>query len=348
MKNLWLMSAALVALSGSMFADSIWTGAGSTVGFLNNIPTTASFVAGTPAYPDTSTTNSGTPFWNNSSPDNINGSNHVTNVGDVLSGYVTGTNLIGGNASGTVVTAPLQTTENISGQYYAFTSNDTTVAGGDPVTPNTTGTATSMTPSLEFSFVSSATAYNIAMLYAAPSTQNSGAGNLGAPATVFGTYTIGAGNVFDPIVIDGGIAANTTGTPTTLETADTLYANNFVYGFYATVCYAYTGTTCTQSVTYTTGFGNFSTGMSSGNLELGALGWNHFALFELANGEEVLGFTDSPWSPGTQFGTQGIGDFDDAVIALTNSAVPEPGTIAIMGLGLAGLGLLGRRRFAKK
>jgi hypothetical protein len=347
MKKIWLLSAGLVGLSGSMFGDAIWSG---SVGFLNNTPTTATFVATTPAYPDTSTGNTGTPFWNNSSPDSINGSNHITNVGDVLSGYVTGTNLIGGNlvqsgGSALVSGTSGATNFNINGQYFALTNNDATVPGGDPATANTGDASTKMTPTLEFSFLSNATAYSISMLYAAPSTQNSGAGNVGAPATIFGTY-LGSGPTFTPTVIDGAVAANTTGTATNLATNDTLYASSFVYGFYATVCYAWTGSTCTQSVTYTTGAGNFSTGMSAGNAELGALGWNHFAFFELASGEEVLGFTDSPWAPGTTFGTQGLGDYSDAIIAL--SSAPEPGTIAIMGLGLAALGMIGRRRFVKK
>jgi hypothetical protein len=126
-----------------------------------------------------------------------------------------------------------------------------------------------------------------------------------------------------------------------------------VYGFYATVCYNFTGGVCTQSVTYTTGAGNFSTGFTAGAQFLGALGWNHFALFELASGQEVLGFTDTPYALSTN--VQGEGDFQDVVLGLIgnppnnfSSGAPEPGTIAIMGLGLAGLGLIGRRRFAKK
>jgi hypothetical protein len=349
MKRFWILAAGLVALSGSMFADTIWD---LSAGTLNAIPTTATFVATTPAYPDTSAGNTGTPYWNNSSPDNVNGSNHITNVGDVLSGYVTGTDLIGTNlvqsgGSGLVSGTSGATNFNISGQYFAFTGTDSTVPGGNPAMSNG---ATSLTPSLEFSFLSNATAYAISMLYAAPSTQNSGAGNVGAPATIFGTYLL-VGSTFDPTVIDDGIAANTSGTATTLATNDVLYAATTVYGFYATVCYAWTGTTCNQSITYTTGAGNFATGMAAGNPELGALGWNHFAVFELASGEEVLGFTDSPWAPGSTFGTQGLGDYSDAVIGLVGSvgaSAPEPGTIAIMGLGLAGLGLIGRRRFFKK
>jgi PEP-CTERM motif len=348
MKTFWLLSAGLVALSGSMFADSIWSG---SAGSLNNIPTTATFVGTTPAYPDPSAGNTGTPYWNNASPDNINGSNHITNIGDVLSGYVTGTDLIGSNlvqSGGSALVAGTSgaTNFNINGQYFAFTSTDATIPGGDPAMSDG---STKLTPSLEFSFLSNATSYAISMLYAAPSTQNSGVGNVGAPATTFGTYLL-VGNVFTPTVIDSGIAANTSGTATSLATNDTLYGAGTVYGFYATVCYAWTGATCNESITYTTGAGNFSTGMTAGDPELGALGWNHFAVFELASGEEVLGFTDSPWPPGTTFGTQGLGDFSDAVIGLVGpgGSAPEPGTIAIMGLGLAGLGLIGRRRFVKK
>jgi hypothetical protein len=120
-----------------------------------------------------------------------------------------------------------------------------------------------------------------------------------------------------------------------------------VYGFYDTVCYQASAGVCTYSVTYTTGAGNWSTN-ASGNPYLGGLGWNHFALFELADGTEVLGFTDNPWGPGNANSTEGIGDFNDIVVALQPpTSTPEPGTIAVMGLGLAGLGLLGRRRFAK-
>jgi len=363
MKKIWLLTAGLVALSGGMFADSIWSG---SAGSLNNVPTTASFVAATPSFPDSSTTNTQVPFWNNPSPDSINGSNNITNVGDVLSGYVTGTNLIGSNlvqsgGSALVPGASGATNFNINGQYFAYTATDSTAGGGDPVTTNTGDTSTKITPSLEFSFMSTATAYNIAMLYAAPSTLNAGPASSGGPATMFGTYILTSTGcppatfcTFTPTVVDGAVTAKTSGTPTTLYASDTLYGSGTVYGFYATVCYTWNGSGCTGWVTYTTGDGNFSTGMASGNGELGALGWNHFALFELANGEEVLGFTDSPWAPGTLYGTQGIGDFSDAVVGLTppvsfiESGVPEPGTIAVMGLGLAGLGLIGRRRLANQ
>jgi hypothetical protein len=64
-------------------------------------------------------------------------------------------------------------------------------------------------------------------------------------------------------------------------------------------------------------------------------------LFQLASGNYVLGFED-----GNGMFTEGIGDFNDIVVGLV--AVPEPGTIAIMGLGLAALGVLGRRRVARK
>jgi hypothetical protein len=203
---------------------------------------------------------------------------------------------------------------------------------------------------LEFSFMSAATSYNVAVMFA-DSGLDSGTGNSGGPGTVFGYYYgSGAGIALHPL--GAPVNNNPTGTsPQSLATSMVLDGSGAVYGFYATVCYLYTGTTCTGSVTYTTGAGNFTTNIAAGNQYLGALDWNHFAFFQLTNGQQVLGFEDTPFALGSTFDTEGEGDFNDVVISLNglaSTSAPEPGTIAIMGLGLAGLGLIGRRRFARK
>ncbi len=137
----------MAALSGSMMADSIWSG---SVGSYNTIPTTLT----QPTFPSPAvpiSTNTQSPFWNNPSADTVN--NHTANVGAVLLGLATGTNLIGGDLSGGVV----------NGSYFAFNTTDNGSGGGNPIAAVT---GQSATPGLEFSFVSSATAYNIALLFA--------------------------------------------------------------------------------------------------------------------------------------------------------------------------------------
>lgn len=337
MKKLWLISAGLVALSGSMFGDTI--NAPTSTGQLNAVPLTTTFVGLQPGYPNMSTVNNTQPFWNDPSSDSGGAIVHANfaNVGDVLSGYATGTSpLAAANISG----------GNINGSYYGSATGN-----GDPISVTAPGTVAglpgtdSVVPALEFNFLSSQTAMAISLLFA-DSSQDSGP----TTGTTFGTYIVPGGGSIQEYQLGVGIGDTTT--PTAFgNLASNFFNNGTVYGFYATVCYA---SPCdTNSVTYTTGVGNFSTGIPAGSGYLGGLGWNHFAFFELANGDWALGFSDTPWALGTPNSVSGLGDFNDAIFGITGNAAfgssaPEPGTIAIMGLGLAGLGLIGRRRFAKK
>jgi PEP-CTERM motif len=172
-----------------------------------------------------------------------------------------------------------------------------------------------------FNFVRNATSYNIVLLFAS-SGVNTGAAAGPTTGTTFGYFYYGS-----PEIALYNVA--NTATATGLQSFNPTTAGN-VWGFYSKVCYDAVG----DCETYDTlgGFAGNSTG---------GTGWNHFALFQLADGNYVVGFT----------GQNGVfgeyhGDYQDVVVELV--AIPEPGTVAIMGLGLAALGLLGRRRFVKK
>jgi hypothetical protein len=161
-----------------------------------------------------------------------------------------------------------------------------------------------------FSFVS--TSLDNIMLLFADSSLNTGNA---AQGTVFGYYV---GNTFTPIYTPTDTASPTPAAPFDPGTLGTSY------GFYATVCYA-----VNDCETYTTGEGN------SGNVG-GAAAWNHFALFQLASGNYVLGFTAADAMEG-----ESLGDFNDVVVEI--QAIPEPASIAVVGLGLAALAYFGRR-----
>jgi hypothetical protein len=314
---------ALLALGGSATADSIASG---STGSFYAIPSTASFAGNMTPYSGgpVNTANTQIPFWNNPSEDSLY-AGHSANAGDVLAGLATNSNLIGSNLAGATGTLAGDSATQINGSYYAY------AGGSDPV--NTTGNATAETTALAFSFLSEATAYNIAVLFA-DSKQNTG---LAPSATVFGYYTGSVDGSLNLTPLDGAAASDTTGSPVTLATDDTLEPDGSVYGFYVTVCYHVTGNVCTESVTYTTGAGNYSTNMSAGNAFLGALGYNHFALFELADGTEVVAVKDYPWALGNSNNKEGIGDFNDVMIELTptTSVAPEPSSFGLALLGLA-------------
>lgn len=177
-----------------------------------------------------------------------------------------------------------------------------------------------------FNFVRNAVAYDITLLFA-DSSDNTGMSWLGGSAAVGSVLGYYVGGTFTPIYTVGQTTSATGTQAFNPGVAGT------TYGFYDTVCYAVSAGLCTDYATYTTADGTF------GN-DMGGAAWNHFAVFQLASGNYVVGFTGA----NGLFG-ENLGDFQDTVIELV--AIPEPGTVAIMGLGLAAIGLLGRRRFVR-
>ncbi|MGA3188293.1 MAG: PEP-CTERM sorting domain-containing protein [Bryobacteraceae bacterium] len=297
MKSFGLAAAAVVALSGGMFADTV----NSATGTFSAFPT--GFSASTPVWISNTTppATTGTPFWNDASDDTGigpgQGSSHLMNIGYVLTdtGGMTGAPSVLGTDT--------------------VTEDFTDTAGGAPENGDPAA----------FNFVRNATAYNVSLLFA-----DSGVDTSANPADAVGSqigYYVGSTLT---ALYDFGPTFSPTGTKPFNPGA-----SGTSYGFYDTVCYAASGGVCTKSETYETGGDNF------GN-DPGGAAWNHFALFQLASGSYVLGFT----AQDGMFG-EGLGDFQDTVIEL-QVITPEPATIAFMGLGLAGLGILGRRRFVKR
>jgi hypothetical protein len=270
MKPILVASAAVIALGGSVLADTVTSTTGTFSAFASG------FAASTPTWRGTLTQplTMGSPFWNDPSDDTGVGGSHMMNIGDVLTDS-------GGLAG----------TDDVLGSDFV-TEQFTAPNGADPTA---------------FNFMSSGTPFDLTLLFAESSL------NTGNPAqgTVFGYYV---GNVFTQIYNVG----NTTSPVDTTMLDPTTSGSS--YGFYATVCYG-----AGFCETYTTGNGN------SGN-QGGAAGWNHFALFQLASGNFAMGFTAADGLAG-----EDLGDFNDVVVEL--QAIPEPGTLGIMAIGLAGLGL---------
>jgi len=297
MKNLLLVSAAVVAFSGSVLADTV-TCSTCVAGGSSAFPTT--FSASTIAWTNNTTPvlTPGTPFWNDPSDDPGTGlgqgATHMMNIGYVLtdSGGLTGTTSVLGSDT--------------------VTSDFVAAGGTDPAA---------------FNFVRNATAYNVTLLFA-DGGENTGTNPVLGLGSQFGYYS---GSTFTALYNVGQ-----TFSPTGTQAFNPSVAVGTAYGFYDTVCYTFSGGVCTSFETYTTASG--AAGSSPGGAA-----WNHFALFQLASGAYVIGFTGQ----NGVFG-ENLGDFQDTVVEISLASVPEPGTVAIMGLGLAALGVLGRRRFARK
>jgi len=204
------------------------------------------------------------------------------------------------------------------------TTSISPILPGDSVTGDyVAGTSGATDPT--FTMVRTAAAENIALIFASGGMNGVNGGTVQIGYYVGATQTVLYNSVTNTNSALAAMAFNPSGN----------------YGFYAIVCYPGT----TQCETYFSGQAN--TGPTFGNQTPGVPvtgdTWNHFALFQTANGNWVIGFTEQNGYYGENYG-----DFQDVVLEITSAATPEPGTIAIMGLGLAGLGLLGRKRFTKK
>lgn len=310
MKDWLLAVAATGVLCGSLFADTI-TGTGSLVGFTP--PTSTQNWAGAGTAPTTGTKTPGV-FWNNPSDDGSitgdpNSGNHLLNIGYLLSGT-------GGFAGGVTNVFNGTTDSMTGGSQYVGTS------GADPTS---------------FNFVSSAAAENITLLFADGGEDTGNTPNTSGllPFLQIGYYQgtctfITAGGCSNGTVLYNSVAQQTSTAALTSQP----FNPTGTYGFYGIVCYQ--SSTIASCETYTTN-GNSGPWTNYGTGDA----WNHFAAFQTAQGNWIVGFTGQ-----NQLLGENQGDFQDAVIQIS-SAVPEPGTAAIMGLGLAALGVLARRRFAK-
>jgi len=250
----------------------------------------------------------GSPFWDNSTTDAALGSGSKGNVGFFLQNlgdFTTGTNFLGG-----------------AGVYRS-----------DSTTPANAPTS--------FSFLQGASTVSVTLLFA------SAGNNFGAFGTTIFLYDTSNPATRQVLWSSGQLWASSGGMVNNSNLGTTSFANSVGGTTNTTVSannfasWGIGATTCTNSIAGTgcnTFFSN--SGLNTG----GETAHAHFALFAANAGASTYyaGFEDVL---GTS-GTEGVGDFNDVIFRITTNAaaaVPEPTTVAFVGLGLVGIGMLRRR-----
>jgi hypothetical protein len=258
----------------------------------------------------------GTPFFFNTSGDTVNGSTNAS-VGDFL------------NASGSFG-SPVSGCPTCGVNYMASNGQMYTQAANSP------NFATA------FSFIRQAASLSITLLYANSSVNNN---------AEFGIYDASSqSNALNNHEVVQPIGALTNLNNMIGQTYN-ITQNYGLWGVYARTCDVNAANQACPGGNVVTYFSNVAMNGVNGDTPAAdaAATHMHWALFQSGTNAAVyyLALEDFALTSGTRNVTEGYGDYNDIILRIDTSGVPEPATLSIMGLGLAGLGLLGRRKLKK-
>jgi hypothetical protein len=318
MRRNFVLMAAVTLLGSVAYADTLNTGGG----FNTSTGTFSAFNLGTQGSCSGGVCIDGTPFFNNTSGDVVNSST-AANAGDFLSGSgafaggVTGCSTCGINymASG--------------GQMYTETSNSPNFASA-------------------FSFIRQAASLEITLLYANSSVNNN---------AEFGLYD--ASSQHNALVNHEVVQAVGTNLNNMIGQTYNVTNTYDTYGIYVRTCENNAASHACLPSDVVTDFSNVA--MNSVNSDDPAADANHmqWALFQSGTNANIyyLALEDFAIQSGTRNLTEGYGDYNDIILELDTtgagagtlslSSLPEPGTLSVVGLSLAGLGFLSRRKLKK-
>ena len=307
--TLCLMVTAMLA-GPVTYADTLNT----APGFNQSSGAFSPFALGTQGSCSGGTCIDGTPFWNNTSGDNVNGS-HAANPGDFLGDA--GAFALNGNVTLNCSTCGVNYMAG-GGQMY-------TQAVNSPLFANA------------FSFVRQAGSLAITLLYAASSTNNN---------AEFGIYDASSqANALNNHVVVQAVGTNLNNIIGQSYNITNPYAT---WGVYARACSANAPTNACPGANVQTLFSNVGMNGVNGDTPAADVSHMHWALFQSGVNANVyfMALDDNVFT-GTQTRNpiEGWGDYNDIILQIdtTGVPVPEPATLWIVGCVLVLLGIFGKR-----
>jgi len=307
MKLKLILVAAVMFTGAVAYADTL-----NMAGFNASTGTFSAFTLGTRGSCSGGVCSVGTPFFYNTSSDLVNGSNNAS-AGDFM------------NASG------------------SFTGNTNYMAGGGQMYTQNQGAGVPNYASA-FSFIRQAAAIQITLLYANSSTNNN---------AEFGIYDASS----QTNALMNHTIVQTSGTDLNMLALGTHSYGAIVnpyatWGVYARTCNANAAANMCPSGNIQTEFSNVAMNSVNGDTPAADSAHMHWALFQSGTNAAVfyLALKDYVYTGSQTYANsvpEGFGDFNDIILRIDTSTVPEPATLSIMGLGLVGLGILGRRKLKK-